>query len=288
MLFQCLAYFEAQQQADPASPAARSDMAKILLNLATNYSVLGNPAETVRFARRGIPLFEAMGDQYSLSMALSVLGSGYINLGEYETALEQLGAALQIAEKVGIAWVIAVALDDMGTALRHLKYFDAARDTLERCLTLNVNGSNRLVYAGNLASLGRLYAQPEWAGRDHNKALAYLREAQQIAEAQDAGMFLAEIYQSLTDVYTQSGDFEQALASHQAYHEAEKRLFNAESDRRIQQLEVEKAQKDAEIAHLRMVELAAALGEAQRPPRPCRHAGPHRLPDRRIEPPCAR
>ena len=264
LLFQCLAYFEAQQEADPNSPAARSDMAKVLLNLATNYSVLENPAETVRFARRGIPLFEAMGDQHSLSMALSVLGAGYINLGDYETALEQCQASLQIAERVGIDWVVAIALDDTATALRHLKYFDEAQVALERCLALNINNSNRLVYAGNLTSLGRLYAQTEWRGCDPHKALTYLRESQQIAEAQGAGMFLAEVYQALTEVYTQLGDFAQALTAHRAYHEADKRLFNAESDRRIQQLEVEKAQKDAEIAHLRMVELAAALTEAQR------------------------
>jgi diguanylate cyclase (GGDEF)-like protein len=256
LLYECLSYFEQKNQT--------GDTAKVLLNIATNYNVLLQMDEAIRFARLGIPLFEAAGDLHNLSQALCVLGTSYLKKGDYETALEQFQTALRIAEQVGIRWVNAIILDDISTALMRLKRFEEAREAIEQCLCLNDEDANRLVYAGNLAQMGRLYAHAGYAGRDIPKALAYLHEARRIAEDNNTIFLQAEIYNTLTELHENEGDHKQALESFRAFHAAEKRLFNEESDKRIQRLEAEKAQKDAEIAHLRMVELTQALEEAER------------------------
>ncbi|RYF42182.1 MAG: diguanylate cyclase, partial [Cytophagaceae bacterium] len=260
LLYECLPFFEQAGQV--------VDTAKVLLNIATNYNVLRNMHEAIPFAERGIALFEASGDHHNLSMAWCVLGASYLKLEQYEAALIPLRKGLCIAEKMEIRWTIAIILGDIGYALMHLGRFDEARDAVERCVAINSSHENRFVYCGSIEQLGILLSHPKYPEKDLNKALIYLLEARQIAEEQDTSMVSVFIYKALSEIYEEQGNFKAALESFYAYHAAQERLFNAESDKRIKQLqtqfEVEKAKKDAEIAHLRSVELAAALVEAER------------------------
>lgn len=256
LLYTCLAFFEAG--------GYTTETAKVLLNIAGNYQVLDDPAESVRYAQRGIPLFEATEDLHNLSMAINVLGVGYMNLKDYENALLHMRRGLEIAERVGIQWTIAIILGNIGQSLMELKRFDEARVALERGRQINGGDGNRLAYCDNLQRLGTLFSHPENSGRDLKTASAYLEEARQIAEEQDTATLLMDIHRARVALYEELGDFQKALEAFRAFHAAEKQIFNEESDKRIKRLEIEKAKKDAEIAHLRMVELAQALEETER------------------------
>ena len=117
LLFQCLAFFE---QADSGVQETKSDLAKVVLNIATNYSVLEKPHETVRWAKQGIPLFEGTDDLPNLSQALCVLGTAYRKQNDYEAALDHFRRALQIAEQLNIHGTMAIVLDDIASVFMHL------------------------------------------------------------------------------------------------------------------------------------------------------------------------
>lgn len=255
LLYECLPFFEESGNV--------TDTAKVLLNIATNYNVLDNPAQAIPYAQRGIPLFESTGDLHYLSMARCVLGSAYLKQGNYDAALPEFRTALRLAEEVGITWTIAIILEDVARVLIHLKHFDEARDVLERGIRINGCDDNKNVYGANIEQLGRLYMHPEYAEHDTRKALECLEEARQIAVELDSIVLLVSVHKALTELHEARGSYKQALECHRAYYDAQMRLFNEESDKRIKRLEMEKAHRDAQIAQLRAAELAKVLDETE-------------------------
>lgn len=256
LLFECLAYFE---EYGPAS-----DAAPVLANIASNYNNIDDPARAVPFIVRAVRLEEAAENMRGVSMSLCILGNSYLTKGDHETALEQFRAALQIAEHVDNRAALPIALNGISTIAIERKRFEEAREALERSVQVNRGDDFRLAYGDNLVKLGELYANPEYAGRDVGKALGYLEQAERLAKEHDYVTLFVDTYQALTGLHERNGDYVQALEAFRGFHAAKMRLINEDTSARIKRLEVEKAEKEAEITRLRVVELAQALEEAER------------------------
>lgn len=242
--------------------------AKILFNITNTYTILNRPGEGIPFAERALPMIEATGDVYMLAVALNILGTAFAAWKKPDEALNAFERCRNLCEERGFSWIHAVVLYDIGQIQLEARRFPEAKEALLRARTLNETGTDRMAICESLLRLGMLYAHPEFDERDETAALQHMLEARRIAEELDVPKQLGDVYEALTDLYERTGDYREALACHRLLYDVRRRLFNQESDQRIREIEartsVERAQKDAEIAHLRTVALAEALQEAER------------------------
>jgi diguanylate cyclase (GGDEF)-like protein len=260
LLYQCLHYFE--------EIGNTRVVAKVLLNIANNYNLLEEPEEAIRLAQQGLPIMEEIQDLHDTAKALCVLGTAYVKNGQDEQALEYFRCAVEVGETAGIPYIIAIAQGDIGDVLVRLKRYDEARIALEQAMEINGREGHERAYAEFLQRLGSLYAIPDYSEHCDARALQMLHESEQIFSSIDIPPQIAPVYADLVEIYKRQGKLQEALEYCQRLRETEKRVFNQESDKRIRSLqirfEVEKARQDAEIAHLRSIELAQALAEAER------------------------
>jgi diguanylate cyclase (GGDEF)-like protein len=268
MMHPCLSYFEQQ-----------NDIAQIIVtlhNIADVYFLRGAFEETIRFARRGYDIWSASGGTYTVPEIpchlLSTLGTAYHRLGEWDEARTCLQDALTWAQKIGLPWMMAKIWSDLGAVFAEQGQYTAAQNALQQSLCLNGPMGTRFVYAEALARLGILYATPAFLEHSDVRALELLETARQIAQECDSPALLIPVYTALTELHERQGRLPEAIASLRLLQSTERRLFNAESDRRIRRTELDKAQRDAEILYRQNAELTAALAEAERL---------HRLADKR-------
>lgn len=250
-------------------------MAIALHNIGINYTVLKDPKAAIPVLERGLAILEKKGDRYHIASLVDVLGAAHIDLNQVETGLEYLYRGLQIFEDLGMPALMAMCLARIAGTLIKQGRFEEGKALLERSLAVNGKEGDRLHYCDTLGRLGDLYVVPTFSGHSDEKAIQLLQEARLIGEELDAFMLLRSMYSLLADLYERQGDLKEALAFHRLMYQAEKRLFNDQSDERVKNLQVrfdvsqaqqaaEIARRDAEIAHLRTVELAEALQEAER------------------------
>lgn len=243
---------------------------------------LGDLERALDAHRRSLALKTSLDDQAGSANSLSNIGNVYRDLSDYDQAVSYYQQALALARAVGIKYSQAGALGNLGSIACDMGDYRASLAYHLQSLGLEREIGNRHGEAESLLQLGRLFllcpelAPPLPPGSSATEpALAYLHQAQALAEALEAREILMRIAETLAELYERRGDFEQALATYRRFHSLERQLFNetlAEKTRRLQIVhEVETAKQDAELkrveaelAHLRNTELQALLSETER------------------------
>jgi signal transduction histidine kinase len=194
-----------------------------------------------------------------------------------QSYLKGLAIAGEIDHKYGQAG----ALGNIGSIYQALADWPAAQEYHLRSLAIERTIGNRHGEAESLLQIGELYlgcadlpAQPgEHIGGD--RALSYLQHSLALANELDAKEIGLRGCQVLSQLYEQRGDFEQALAYHRRFHALERALFNEQLSEQTKKLQIiyqveaskkeaELKRAEAEVAHLKTIELAAALENAGR------------------------
>lgn len=245
-----------------------------LENIAEAYCLLDEHEEAIQAAQRGYAIWweiEGVGCPASCpSHLLSTLGTAYRKAGQLKTARFCLEEAIAFSGQSGLPWMLARIWSDLGAVLHQQESYDRARDALDRSVSMNGRQGHLFTYAQALERLGILYATPDFPGYSETHALALLSEARQVVEESDSVPLLVPVYTALADLYERRGELKEAVSCLRLLNATERRLFNTESARRVKRLELERVQRnveiarrDAEILHLRTVELAEALTEAE-------------------------
>jgi adenylate cyclase len=117
--------------------------------------MLGQPAVALQIVEQAIPSIERGGDLTVLWRSLSNASAASARLGRMEEAMRFMGRALTVAERIGNPDHTAFVLGNLGNLLTTLGDWKAAREHLERALTLI--GEERMANAAiPLAELGKL------------------------------------------------------------------------------------------------------------------------------------
>ena len=135
---------------------------------------------------------------------------------------------------------------------------------LEQALALSGSLESKVTEPLILLSLGEAYRDIQ----QFDSALTHLQQAVAIAQSIDAKSELFKGHLLLSEIYQQQGDLAQALHHFKEYHAFRGLVFNQEADQRLKVLQVahdtETARHEAEIAHLRMVELQQEIDQHTR------------------------
>jgi signal transduction histidine kinase len=229
------------------------------------------------------------------AVTLYDLGLLYHEIGDYEKAFENHEASLQAVKNHPARWLEARALNGVGRALDQMGKQREALDYHHRSLTIFREIQHPMGEARALDDIGIIYYElgdHELALPFHNKSLAIRRsigqrraqstsllniarvqlrqgeadpamatlgDALAIAEETNSQPQVYAAHQLLSEAYELKGDHAQALSHYKAFQQTRERVFNDQAGDKIRKLEiafeVEKAEKEAEIARLKNVEL---------------------------------
>ncbi len=253
---------QALQQAQWASEAARESsdperLADALLSLGVALGVHGDAERALQHNREALALYDAQARPRSSMQALNNIGINCKNLGRHEEALAALQRAQALARQLGETGAAAIIGANLGEPLSQLGRLDEARAAAEEAVRLNRDNG----YASGETHARVLLGELLHSQGQAEAARAELEAALALAQRHGSDIHSARIHKSLSVLHKAAGRFELALQHHEAFHEAERRRFNEDSQRQLHALQVQfdlaRAQQAAQRAQLESAEFAA-------------------------------
>ncbi len=132
-----------------------------------------HPRELIQWFKKASELAHALAFQHDESIALGGLGDAYLNLDEYERAIDYLKQALAIARQIGDRVNEGVFLAKLGDAYLNLGEHKRAIECLELSLAIARQTGDRMNEGMCLGRLGNAYLG---LGK-YKRAIDYLKQA---------------------------------------------------------------------------------------------------------------
>ena len=183
----------------------------------------------------------------------------YHRQGKYDEALEVQRRSLALNRSVGSELSAARALNDMGLTHHARGETEAAREHLEEALAIRKRYENWPAMVTTLIALGKL----ENESQNPEAAAALLQKAMTLAERSSTRPKLWQAHEGLSRSCELQGDFEKALEHQRCAQTIKEEVLGEETSTKLKnmeiRMEVETAEKEAELQRVRNVELAEAL-----------------------------
>lgn len=195
---------------------------------------------------------------------LSLCAVAHTALEQPEAALRCGRESLRLYEQLDAPASQAAALVSLGKVYQAQGAFAPAQDCLEQALALFRAQGDEAASADVLTHLGEM-AQ---AQGQFDAAIAHFSQALDIAQGLDAPRMMYTGHRGLAAVYEEKGDFAAALTHYQQFHGLQESESAYDVECRLNHLEiashVDAARKEAQIAHLRNVELEREIADRKR------------------------
>ncbi|WP_281166707.1 tetratricopeptide repeat protein [Deinococcus apachensis] len=235
----------------------------VLLNLGHLYLGMGEPTKSIPYFEEALHLARRRQDRLAVAMSTLNIGAAQDQAGHYADAEPAFREALTISREIQYRPGEVSALDGLGNILaqRGQLHEAAAAHAEAAAIAREIEDLE-----GELDALNHL-GQVQAELGDFPVALSSLERALTLAQEADHKKTVYEAHRALAGVYKRAGDFERALHHHELYHEAERALFNEESDKKTRELsaqfDVERARHEAEVQRLQREMAETAREEAE-------------------------
>ena len=234
------------------------DLAACLNNLALVYKDLGQYDTALSYYRECLELCDAIGSRDGKALVLVNIGTIHNLRGEKREALEYFEQAVDLARTIRDRRKETIALTSVAGILLDLGEADKACDTYLAANTIARDIKLGRSVAITLIGLGRSRGSQGL----FDEAAACLAEAAEYTEQSDILHLKSDLYDALTKLCEQRGDYRTALEHSRRRREVDYQMINQRTDERLNNLrilhETEQARNQAEIRRLENVELAAA------------------------------
>ncbi|MGQ9806551.1 MAG: tetratricopeptide repeat protein [Chlorobiales bacterium] len=248
----------------------KKGMSVSLNNIGMVYEKLSDFPNAISAHAQSLKLKRDIGDLYGISQSLNNLGNVYEKMGERIRALDYYNESLSIQKSINDKQGIAYSLNNIGHIHEALLQFQDALRFYNEGLSIFQNINDKYGITNSLIGLGKVLIHLsafEDAERNLKHALSLCEEVG-LKEERYA------VYEILSLLYSEIGDFKNAFEAYKKFHSAKEEVFNQEKEQRIATLQVrfetEQARKDgelqkkeAELFRLKTVELANALNDVQ-------------------------
>ncbi len=235
-----------------------------LNNIGLLHAQLGDHSSAARYHHQALELAQETENQGAIADTLNNLANCLKNgEKEYEKALLQYQQALQIYQEVGDQRGVAAATINIGDVMVLLGRKNEAMEHWERGLAMTTAPHLAGYHTTALMSLAGY--QRDDVG-EYELAISLLQKA--LATVADRDLLRrADIHRELAEAYRLAEQFQPAFHHLSEHYALKDQAASERSTMRIKtmmlQFDTEQARKEAEIAHLRNVELAHANAELQ-------------------------
>ena len=242
----------------------RSTEADVLNVLGINYYRSGNYPLAFAVYTDALHLHRTLGNKRGECRVLINIAQAHSTLRQYDEALAVGLECLQIVRVIDSRMLEGYTLHTLGQIYADRGTFEAALDHLQQSLPIAHAIGNHYLYLVSLVALGQVYVRLA----QFDCAVLHFYQALTIADEIGSKIYIFRCHEALADIYERQGDFAQALAHYKQFHAVKEAVFNEESSNRLQSLEIihqtETARKEAEIYHLRNVQLEQEIAERKR------------------------
>ncbi len=232
-----------------------------LYALGVGYQEWGDYDRALHYHRESLKIFqnpeEGKDEEYFIGTARAYtgMGSAYQNMGKPKKALEFHQKSLKIFRKYDNRIGVSRALNDLGIVYQNLNEDRKALECLLESQEIREELGNRQSLTNTLINLGQLHI------RDGKltEALNILKRALQLSRSIQSKPRIFQACRALSEAYDKLGDHRNALKYYKMFHETREGVTGDEAKARLKNLqisyEIEKSEREAEIARLINVEL---------------------------------
>jgi diguanylate cyclase (GGDEF)-like protein len=239
-------------------------VASCLNNMGLLQKQLGDPQRALEYHLECHRLALELHDLSRQSSALINAGAARLELGQVTQAIQELRQAETISQQLEDRDYQARALENLASALIQLGDYDEALSTNSQALELFLTLESRQGEVHCLMNAGKALS----ARGDHDAALELLRAALEISADIRALELQFQVHERLSEVYEHLQQPTEALEHFKRFHALSREVRDENTNRRLRasssQREAEKTRNEAEITHLKNVELARALESLRR------------------------
>ena len=261
------------------------------------YKNRGEYAKSLSFHLKSLKINDSLQNKAALATNYNDIGIVHKNLGDYQLALEAYLKANALVTELGMSKGIVMTLNNLGTIYEALNQYDNALKYYNRAYAKALEFGIMEGLSVTLSNIGELYANKG----DYRNALNYFREAISIDEKTGdlfgsavtrlnmAAMFinqrkwdsadyhynrvkvvaeqyhshdlLAKVYNGLTKMYEEQGDYRNALKMYRLARNAQDSVYNETASRQLAEMTTRynALQKDLEIDQLKAENLLNEL-----------------------------
>ena len=243
---------------------SREVKGEVLLNIGVVYLEIGNHSQALKEYEKVLQIAVDTRDKMLESFVLCNMISVYAAFSDHENTKKTFDRCLRISCETQNKLIQMNALTQMGYYYLSLREESQAEEYFQQSLKLASASGFKNEEASSLVGLGKGYLQQGQYAISQD----LFQRAQQLAEQLKDKNLLMECHNGFSQIYQVQGDFESALDRCKKYYDTRQSLADSINDQKIRTLEVayrtETAQKEAEIARLKNVELEKEITERKR------------------------
>jgi len=175
--------------------------------LGTTYIQMGNYDKAMEIFIPALKQAKELGDKYGMERSLHSIGGVYYYKSDFETALKYWGKSFSIAEEFDDKHAMGDCLNNIGNVYGNKGEYDKALDYYDRSLAIKEEMGYKRGMADNLNNIGNVYMRKG----EHNKALDYYNNSLTINRAFDDNHRIGISLYSIGGVHHNKGDLDTAL-----------------------------------------------------------------------------
>jgi class 3 adenylate cyclase/lipopolysaccharide biosynthesis regulator YciM len=221
-------------------------MATVLLNIGTIYSSKSaTRKEALQNYKQALEIFRSLDNTVGIGFCIFNLGETHFQENEYDSALYYFEKSLEIYEDT---IDIVISLNYIGNVYAAKGNYQTAIHNQERALEMAIKSNAKLEIAQIYLGMANTYILQE----NLNQAIKFFELAKNIAEEIGSNYEVKDAYEGLATAYSKIPNFENAYRYQSMLREIERKIYNIETDERIENelFSYQLAKKEDEIALL--------------------------------------
>lgn len=231
-----LAAYRAVEETDDSRSLLRRQF--LNLNIAQLHAELNNLPRALEIADRAIEDALAHGLDFHLPGIYLLKGHVASRMEEWDAAIRALEQAIAWARKVGNSEALVMSLNSLGTVYLGIERYEEARAALEQALIEILDQEAPEAPESTVEHAVRLHlARLAIMQGNHEEGVAQLERSYDLLRQRYSDADLAELLTSVAEAYVEAGELEKAVAALIEQRELNTKVFKAERDRRIRELQ---------------------------------------------------
>ncbi|MCP4221648.1 MAG: tetratricopeptide repeat protein, partial [bacterium] len=245
-----------EKSADKNEPAAKQTNGWSLFGLAGIHFDLKEFEPALEYYRKSLKLFEKIDFKSGAASAMNGIGITYQAMNQNKRAVGYHFKSLELNRICDFYIGISRSLSDIGTCYENSGDYATALEYNFKSLAIREKAGSRSAIITNLLNIGRIYLETGEFG----KATEFLQRALEESKEIDTKPKICSANQLLADLFEKKGDFKNALSYYKSSYAYKEQVFSEESKFKLLNLQtvhkIETAQKEAEIYHLKNIQLS--------------------------------
>ena len=256
------AYFKALKLYEESGENKK--IAIVLSNIGLIYTNIKDFKNALKFYSQALDIAEEENDNESLLVTNINIGLTHNQLGNFEESLKFLYDALKLANSRNDKRRISLALDHIAETYILVNNYSEAYKLFEQSKTIKLELGDRKGLVTIYGTIGKI----QLFENNTDTAVINLNKALDLATELGMKKSVFELHNMLAEAYEKKNNPEKSLLHLKEAYLREVDLLKEEAELKAKnistQLEIEKAQQEAEIQKLKNIELAKALEDVKK------------------------